>query len=217
MSTTTGSNALPVPQSGDSPDVVRDITALANAVDPLLAAGYVCTSTTRPASPTPAQRIVWETDTLRHSYFDGTNWWPLTNPPRCKAAMSADSTIATSTPTTIALGAEVYDTDSMHDNVTNNSRITVHTSGIYTFTAQATFGNNATGYRYLNIKINGATTFAGPEIGPGSNGAFTMQAVGEAQMNAGDYVELIAGQGSGSTLSLIASGTYLTARWVSPL
>lgn len=81
MATTVGTNALPVPTSTDTPDFVRDITALAEAVDPLLGA-FVCTSTTRPASPVDG-RIIYETDTgnlliwatsqWNYIYFD-TGW-----------------------------------------------------------------------------------------------------------------------------------------------
>lgn len=49
----------------------------------------------------------------------------------CIVTRTAALSISAGATTVIAWNAEVYDTTSMHDNVTNNSRITVQASGVY--------------------------------------------------------------------------------------
>jgi hypothetical protein len=59
----------------------------------------------------------------------------LAVPPACRAIQAAAQTTTDSVATAIVFGAESYDTDTMHDNVTNNTRITIRTAGIYVVTA----------------------------------------------------------------------------------
>ena len=49
----------------------------------------------------------------------------------CRVYQSVLQTINT-TATVVNFGAELFDTNSYHDNATNNSRITIPTSGYYT-------------------------------------------------------------------------------------
>lgn len=78
MGTTTGTNNLPIPVQSDTPDVCRDMQALADAVDPLLGGAYICTSTSHP-SGVPAGRMIWESDTKTLLFFDGTTFYPIGN------------------------------------------------------------------------------------------------------------------------------------------
>lgn len=56
----------------------------------------------------------------------------------------------------IAFDSEVVDTDSMHDNSTNNSRLTITTGGVYIFWAQVLWDSNTTGARHVFIRYDGA-------------------------------------------------------------
>jgi hypothetical protein len=58
----------------------------------------------------------------------------LANPPACRVYNNANQSVADQTFTTVALNSERFDTDNMHDTVTNNSRITFNTAGIYVVT-----------------------------------------------------------------------------------
>lgn len=143
----------------------------------------------------------------------------LIAPPRCHAYRSAAvQTLTTGTLTAIGLDAEDTDTDSMHSNVTNNSRITIVTSGRYRIFAQATFATSATGYRTVGVYKNGSANLlfatryqAGPTV------THIQQASDEALLTAGDYIEMHCVQASGGNLDVQtgSNATFLHAVWVS--
>jgi hypothetical protein len=84
----------------------------------------------------------------------------LANPPACRVYHNASQALTTAVEFTLAFNSERFDTNSMHDTVTNNSRITFNTAGIYVVTAQVSFANNATGYRHIAIYANNTTYLA---------------------------------------------------------
>lgn len=73
MASTTPGAALPYPTLPDTPDVPRDVKALADAVDALLGVPS-CTSTTRPSTALYEGRMVYETDTKRVARWNGAAW-----------------------------------------------------------------------------------------------------------------------------------------------
>ena len=88
---------------------------------------------------------------------DGAPEWA--SPEVAKAYNDANQSIANTTWTVLALNSEVFDTNTMHDNVTNNSRITCKKAGIYLVIGHAAFAANATGIRELAFKLNGAANY----------------------------------------------------------
>lgn len=64
---------LPYPALTATPDVPRDLKALADATDNSLGAPS-CTSTTRPTAGNYVGRLAFETDTKRLIRWDGTAW-----------------------------------------------------------------------------------------------------------------------------------------------
>lgn len=80
---------------GDSPWVVGGLTPAA-AVGPTI----VCTSTTRPASPAGGQ-MIYETDTDRQMWSDGSNW-RLTGNKTERVAANFDATVVSGTATEVA-------------------------------------------------------------------------------------------------------------------
>jgi hypothetical protein len=112
-----------------------------------------------------------------------------------------------------ALAAESFDTDLMHDNTTNNSRVTFNTAGKYQINANLVFSANTSGSRYVRIILNGATVI-GEQSTPAAttSGALTRLAVSKLyQFNAGDYIEMQGWQDSGSTLTSDTAITDLSA------
>ncbi len=73
---------------------------------------------------------------------------------------STHQTITTATLTDLTWDTEIFDTDSMHDNSTNNERLTCNTAGKYLIIFNAGWQSNATGYRYLSIELNDTTIIA---------------------------------------------------------
>lgn len=143
----------------------------------------------------------------------------LANPPACRVRHSANQSIATATDVILAFNTELFDTDVMHDTVTNNSRITLKTAGLYVVMASATFDVSAVGHRTLTLQKNGATPIAETEVAPNPTAArgtgVVVSTIYKFAVN--DYVEVRARQASGAGLNVLALGEYspiFQAVWV---
>jgi hypothetical protein len=79
----------------------------------------------------------------------------LMSPPMCLVGASASS-VPTATLTTISYATEILDTDAMHSTVTNTSRLTVSTVGLYILSAYALWQGNATGRRRSEGYLTGS-------------------------------------------------------------
>lgn len=146
----------------------------------------------------------------------------LANPPKCRVYNDADISIAVSgTPQALAFNSERWDTDSMHDTITNNDRITTTTPGIYTFGAAVEFEVNATGFRQVYFERFNS---AGVSQGTYANDvrmAVTAATVStdiviggvDIDMSAGDYVKVFVNQTSGAALNVKARTKYSPEVW----
>ncbi|MFA6082665.1 MAG: hypothetical protein WC773_04655 [Patescibacteria group bacterium] len=122
---------------------------------------------------------------------------------------TTNQSINDSTFTAISLDAEDFDTDGMHEAVTNPTRITINLTGKYFVTATAFWGGSATGLRFLVIRKNGGATDL-LTAGMGGNASGVPQNVnGLLNLASGDYIEAFVWQNSGGALNLVASGTSL--------
>ena len=133
----------------------------------------------------------------------------LAGKPRARAYNSANQSINAGALTALALNSERYDTDSIHDTVTNNSRLTCQTAGTYAIRGNAEFANAADATRrILEIFLNGTTVIA-RESRAALNGQTTVMNVGcDYALSAGDYVELRALQDSAGAINVNATGNY---------
>lgn len=143
---------------------------------------------------------------------DAQVFWALT--PRCYAYQGSAQTLTTGVSTLITFDSEVYDIvqsgdTPAHDNTTNNSRIFARTTGKYDIRAQVMFGNNATGSRILQVRLNSAgSSVGGTQIAQTSQGAVSGAStsvpllIPSYPLSAGDYIELFASQASGGNLAL---------------
>ena len=248
------------------PDEAADIDKINSNMDSIDAAlGFpICTSTTRPASPFIGQGI-FETDTQRIRFWNGTTW-VATNAERGNAALftAADVTVMNllvspnviagdlcnlqttnqiyrftgtvwqiTTPTchllTTAAGAtsatagvftavpynsELFDALNMHDNATNNSRITVPYAGVYRATHK--IQTTSTGFdSAVGIMVNGVVLVESLVYATrnSTNGAFPMVSM-LVKLNAGDYVEG-AVTGTAGGLSLGSGNCFFEVQFVS--
>jgi hypothetical protein len=123
---------------------------------------------------------------------------------------ATDQSIGTATTTVVAWDAEQYDTDSVHDNVTNNSRLTVP-SGVtrVRLAAYIVFGASATGNRKVNIRKNGGASYWGyaSYVMAGLSGTPTEIIIQTPPIvvTPGDYFEVTVYQDSGVTLPVMSS------------
>lgn len=124
----------------------------------------------------------------------------------CFLAGTADQSVNSASSTIITWNDEVFDTDGFHDNVTNNSRVTIPSgkAGKYLINAFIYSSNaNTTGYRALGIKKNGSniqefnsTPYFSTANDMGQN--FTTL----LSLSVGDYIEIYWTQNSGSARSV---------------
>jgi hypothetical protein len=132
--------------------------------------------------------------------------------PAVRVYHNAAQSITSATPTALAFNSERFDqagnaADTMHDNVTNNSRLTCRYAGVYQITGNASFAANATGYRQLEIKLNNTTTIES-SIDMTASGTVASRILCTTlySLAVNDYVELIAYQTSGGGLNVDVIG-----------
>jgi len=136
---------------------------------------------------------------------DGT-WAAATGVPdmRCRVYQTGATALTTSW-VSCAFAAENFDTDTMHDNATNNTRITFTTAGTYAIGGCIKIPNNTVAG--ARIRIDGTTVITSQAQGNGGFG----EAVSTSTIytfTAGQYVEL---QGYAATQS--SSGDAETNFW----
>jgi len=112
--------------------------------------------------------------------------------------------INNTTNTAISFDLENFDTDSFHDNSTNNSRLTIPAgkSGKYLVTGVAAFAANATGVRRWIFYKNGTAAMNVGGISAASAGDTRVSCSWLADLTAGDYVEFYCYQSSGGSLNI---------------
>lgn len=114
----------------------------------------ICTSLTRPASPTQWLHI-FETDTGRQFYWNGTHWvWIAGNPPSFQIERQTPLSLVTSgTEQTVTLPTEVIDTDASHTGSDGFITIPATWGGDWVIFAHGQFDNSATGMRYVRLVV----------------------------------------------------------------
>lgn len=126
--------------------------------------------------------------------------------PRCSAYNSSAQSVTHNTFSAVALDTEDFDVGGLHDTVTNNSRMTIPTSGdgLYQIMAAVYFDPNATGTRLIRIYKNGTALSYGQavvSVNDGTNGTgLTTSLI--ASLVATDYIECYAFQTSGAGLNI---------------
>lgn len=131
----------------------------------------------------------------------------------CRLGSTVDIATATGVTRTVPFDKEYWDIDDMHDNVTNNTRITFNHQGRYVVGGNVDFEINAAGFRILAIVKNGVTTLA-IDHRPPIAGQLVMCHVSTCDyFNRGDYIELFVTQNSGAALAIFHADEYLPHFW----
>ena len=150
--------------------------------------------------------------------IDGSS---LTNLPAAPAAqssvaqatLSGDIGISSHVTTIINWTSEAFDTDTMHDISTNNSRLTAKTAGKYLVQGNINWGNNNTGARQYTINKNGVglwvLTNSNNVAGQDQGSSFLT-----VDLAVNEYVEFSVWHGSGAVLTIFASGSSFTASYL---
>ena len=142
----------------------------------------------------------------------------LANPPACRANRTTTQSLVTATATSILFDAEVFDTDTMHDTVSNTSRLTVKTAGLYIVTAGLGFAANATGVRVAWVNVNGSDATRIIQGGMTAVSASDVTDIPLAtiyKFAVNDYMELRGYQTSGGNLNTATLQLpHLEATWI---
>jgi hypothetical protein len=129
--------------------------------------------------------------------------------PRCRLYRDGVQAIADTTWTAVAWPAasEYEDTDGLHGS-TNTSRVTVNKAGLWLVSGIVSFTANATGWRGLEIMVNGAPVVIGPTLPAVSAGTHARLSFSQVlSLAANDYVEIFVYQSSGGSLDLLGEAT----------
>lgn len=161
----------------------------------------------------------WTTPPDFTGVIDDADWTIYANdlrflhtPPACVLERSTSQNISYATDTAITFTTEAADTDGMHSNVSNTSRITFQTRGRYFTSAIMIYAFNNTSARRAFIRLNGTTFETSENLPETADGLADLNPHTTDDYAAADYVELMAYQLSGGTLAVTAA--TFAASWV---
>lgn len=140
------------------------------------------------------------------------NFVAIANPPRCSISHSTTQSVTNATWTAMSADTEEYDTDAMHSTVTNNSRITIVTAGLYLVTAAVSWAANATGSRGARLWLSGVAAVPGTVAQASATDSNVSTVTVTVSLSAGAYIEVQGLQRSGGALD--GQLRYAQARWV---
>lgn len=127
-------------------------------------------------------------------------------------AIQNATTSTSSTYATLAFQTEDFDTDSFHNNSTNNSRLTVPTgkAGYYNIGGAMKITTTSAKATYVRIRLNGTTVLA-TQTGAGGVDSVNSSAISTLYyLSEGDYVEL---QGASASVDT-STGDAKTSFWM---
>lgn len=148
-----------------------------------------------------------------NAIHDAVNF--LLDPPRCQVFNSVGQAFANgAVAAALNFNSENYDTDGMHDPVTNNSRITFVTPGLYHLSVYLDLPAATYTIYQVQLRLNGTTSIRTQDfVNPGGG---IVRFPFERPFAANDYIEVLFTQTSGASRTTAAGNntTGLTARWV---
>ena len=129
----------------------------------------------------------------------------------CRAVKTgSNQSISDGTATAVTLNTEDFDTSSYHDNSTNNTRMTVPSTGYYLLIGNIGYGSNSSGTRHVSFRVDGSS-YSTQSGYAAVNGAVTVVCnVDVIYLTTGQYVEMMAYQNSGGALNIIHDLSDLT-------
>jgi hypothetical protein len=144
----------------------------------------------------------------------GTNLDNQRIPPMCRVKQTSGQVVYDAANATLAFNAEDFDTDAMHDNATNNSRITINTAGVYLVIASVRYTTGVSDDTRISILKNGGNVGI-DERGP-ANTRSGMQVMGYYDLAAADYLEAQVYQNNSANTARTTDTpyTFLSAAWI---
>lgn len=151
-----------------------------------------------------ANSVALSTNSVAALLIDSTQFIDSATQARCIAYHNTTQSLTDSTLTLLSFNSEDVDTAAMHDNVTNNTRITIPTGGdgYYIISGKVVFATNTVGERLVYLYKNGALVKVGMRMAAGASGDVFMSVPWQLPLVAGDYLELVGYQTSGGNLNV---------------
>jgi hypothetical protein len=133
--------------------------------------------------------------------------------PAVSVTHNASQSINTSTNTILAFNTERHDqaanaADTMHDIVTNNSRLTCRYAGVYLIQASVEWATNVTGERIVELFLNNTTVIARDRRAAGAVGSIVQGCYKQRLLAVNDFVEVRVFQTSGGALNVTVGADY---------
>jgi len=134
----------------------------------------------------------------------------LLNPPAVLAKRTSSQSITSGANSTVSLpDADVYDTDSMHDGTTNNTRITFNHAGVYDFWGIGYFAASNAGVRRGGVILNAGSVLTECfDNSPAGASGCPVQVYGSYKFAVNDFIEFSVFQSSGGPLNLSPNGNF---------
>jgi hypothetical protein len=124
---------------------------------------------------------------------------------------NANQSVATGDYYVVTWPTESFDTDTFHDNSTNNSRVTIPAGkgGYYRFSGIINFAQNSTGSRLVRVHKNGSNiVWVAWNAGKTGNNETGVVFCHTLNATAADYFELFVKQESGGDLNITANSSW---------
>ena len=206
-STSNVNTRIPIGSSGQHLTVVAGVPAWATASDqtPLTTKGDLLGFSTLDARiPIGANDTVLTADSTESL---GLKWAApaAAGFVGAKVFTTANQTISNNTQTTVNFNSEDFDTNTFHDNSTNNSRLTIPAGkgGYYAITGQIILGSAAAEVRQqLKILKNGSMVLISEIGGFAGSVQPNISVATIVNLAATDYVELALYQATGSNMTI---------------
>jgi hypothetical protein len=129
--------------------------------------------------------------------------------PAARVFHNTTQSITTATLTALAFNSERFDTDTIHDTVTNNSRLTCKTAGKYQITGNIEWAASPTTNAQIDIFLNASTQIARSVFALTVSADFRVMNVTTLyDLAVNDFVELRVFQQSGGSININSSGNY---------
>lgn len=132
----------------------------------------------------------------------------VANMDACLVYNDATQTALDATALLLGFNQEQFATAGMHDNTTDNERITIVTEGNYLLIANYVWEPNANGWRYFLMLKNGTDELGSDNKPPAASVGQWFNFATLARLVPGDYVEVIFYQDSGSNLTVFEGAPY---------
>lgn len=168
---------------------------------------------TPPTNITPNQLVT--SSQLNTDFLDNIRF--LYDRPCVRVVRASDQSISNGSATFIQWNNETYDTANLHDNATNNTRLTTNIGGKWCVFAGWDWEVDVVGERFHGIRVNGGGYRAKTRVMATSLGNPEGTMMDVFHLNAGEYVEFEVLQNSGAALAFKSSeAAHFGMYWLGP-